>query len=79
MDIPSSAIIEGEGPNGSILVDKAKFEAAGVYPRQLQTIQFGAETARTGAMIASGVLLAGLLITRWRKKALSPSESTGVS
>lgn len=74
VEIPSSVIIEGAGPQGSILVDKAKFDATGVYPRQLQTIQFGAETARTGALIASGIFLAGLLIIRWRMKALSPSE-----
>ena len=78
-DIPKAAIIEGDGPNGSIFVDTTYLEANEIGALQLQTVTFIAESTRTGALIASGLFLAGLLILRWRMRALSPSESTGVS
>lgn len=73
-EIPQAAVIEGAGPDGSILVDRTYLEADEISPLQLKTVTFIAETTRTGTLIASGVLLLGLLIIRWRERAVSASE-----
>ena len=74
IDIPQAAIVDGDGPQGSILVDKAYLDENGIYPRQLQTIAFIGGTIRTVSSIAAVVLLAGLLLIRWRERAAKRAE-----
>lgn len=79
-EIPAEAILEGAGPNGSILVDSSYLEAHEISTQQLQTVVFIAESLRTATLIGAGVFLVALLAIRWRIKALSPNEyPAGVS
>ena len=75
-DIPEAAILEGSGPSGSILVDSAYLEEHGIYPQQLQTVVFLAESTRTVALYSALALMVGLLLLRWRMKSVEPGEHT---
>lgn len=74
IEVPEAAMIEGAGPQGSILVDKAYLDDRGIYPRQMQTITFIGGTVRTASVTAAFVLLAALLLIRWRERAAQPTE-----
>ena len=75
-DIPEAAILEGSGPSGSILVDSTYLEEHGIYPHQLQTVVFLAESTRTVALYSALALMVGLLLLRWRMKSVEPGEHT---
>lgn len=66
IDVPREAVLEGEGPQGSILVSSVYLKDHGIYPRQLQTIVDLAGYVRTTAWIATGGVLVALLALRWR-------------
>ncbi|MCH7903222.1 MAG: hypothetical protein IH944_01495 [Armatimonadetes bacterium] len=74
IEVPAEAIIEGAGPQGSILVDKAYLDDHGIYPRQLKTITFIGGTVRTASVTAAFVLMAALLLIRWRERAAQRTE-----
>ena len=74
IEVPAEAIIEGVGPQGAILVDKAYLDEQGIYPLQLQTITFIGGTVRTASVTAAFLLFAALLLIRWRERAATRSE-----
>ena len=74
------AFVEGEGPNGARLVSESYLTEKGIYPLQLQTVNFLAGNARLGFGIAFVLCLLGAVLLGRRVKPAEPTpDSTAPS